>query len=120
VGQALGNTQGLVPGIVLDLAICYYRQTVLFPDDRPSRLTKNSFGRRANDAGPIWLGERLSSAKNDAAYTAVVYNMNRNASTESFRRGVEKHMRPAMDLGGIRQDGLVLLRVGVWHFRSAL
>ena len=100
MGPALGNTQGLVPGIVLDLAICYYRQTVLFPDDRPSRLTKNSFGRRANDAGPIWLGERLSSAKNDAAYTAVVYNMNRNASTESFRRGVEKHMRPAMDLGG--------------------
>ena len=49
-------------------------QNVFYPNDRPSRLTKNSFGRRANDAGPIWLGERLSSAKNDAAYTAVVYS----------------------------------------------
>jgi hypothetical protein len=36
-------------------------------------LEKNSFGNRRNDAGPVWLGERLDSAKNRAAYDAVVY-----------------------------------------------
>jgi hypothetical protein len=39
------------------------------------RLTdKNNFGRRANDAGPIWMGQRLDSFKNDDGYAAVVYN----------------------------------------------
>jgi aminopeptidase N len=39
------------------------------------RLTdKNSYGRRANDAGPLWMGLRLESFKNDDAYNAVVYS----------------------------------------------
>jgi hypothetical protein len=37
-------------------------------------LQKNSYGRRANDAGPLWMGERLNSFRNDDAYDAVVYN----------------------------------------------
>ncbi len=97
-------------------------------------LEKNGFGRRSNDAGPVWLGERLSSMRNEDAYDAVVYGkggyvlhmlrqmmydnkegdkpfiammhdfvsqyMNRNASTESFERVVEKHMSPGMNLAG--------------------
>lgn len=34
---------------------------------------KNSFGQRANDAGPVWLGLRLSTAKSSGAYDRVVY-----------------------------------------------
>jgi len=38
------------------------------------RLTeKNGYGRRANDAGPVWMGLRLESFKNDNGYDAVVY-----------------------------------------------
>jgi len=36
-------------------------------------LEKNEFGRRANDAGPLWLGLRLDSARNEQAYQDVVY-----------------------------------------------
>lgn len=34
---------------------------------------KNKFGRRANDAGPVWLGIRLANFKNPTGYNAVVY-----------------------------------------------
>jgi hypothetical protein len=34
---------------------------------------KNNFGRRPNDAGPVWLGQRLNSYKNPGAYSSVVY-----------------------------------------------
>jgi aminopeptidase N len=98
-------------------------------------VEKNEYGRRANDAGPVWMGVRLSSEKNAGAYSRVVYrkggyvlhmlrqmmfdpkqggdqpfiamlqdfvqqHMNRNASTESFQRVVERHMTPAMNLAG--------------------
>jgi hypothetical protein len=97
-------------------------------------LDKNNFGRRANDAGPIWLGQRLITFKTEGAYNDLIYskggyilsmlrammwdsktrddkfiammhdfvqsNMNRNASTESFKAIVDKHMTPAMDLDG--------------------
>ncbi len=36
-------------------------------------LEKNQYGRRANDAGPIWLGRQLDSFRNDNAYDTVVY-----------------------------------------------
>ncbi len=36
-------------------------------------LEKNEFGRRANDAGPLWLGERLNSTRNELAYQYVIY-----------------------------------------------
>ena len=97
-------------------------------------LEKNQYGRRPNDAGPLWMGLRLVTAKNAGAYSAVVYrkggyvlNMlrslmydpqehdkpfidmmhdfveehrNRNATTESFQRVVERHMRPSMNAAG--------------------
>lgn len=41
---------------------------------RDAILEKNEFGRSANDAGPIWLGQRLHSFQNPGAYSRVVYN----------------------------------------------
>lgn len=34
---------------------------------------KNSFGNSANDAGPVWLGQRLDTAKTRGAYNHLVY-----------------------------------------------
>ncbi len=112
---------------------------------RDRLIEKNKYGRSANDAGPVWLGARLSTEKNPGAYSAVVYrkggyvlhmlrqmmaetqkdgdrafiamlqdfveqHRNGNASTESFQRVVEKHIRPTMDLeGNGRMD---------WFFRQ--
>src|SRR5262249_9487074 len=42
-------------------------------NSRDRLLEKNSFGRRANDAGPLWMGLRLMSEKNQEAYSRVVY-----------------------------------------------
>lgn len=41
---------------------------------RQALLERNQYGRRPNEAGPIWLGQRLASEKNPAGYRAVVYN----------------------------------------------
>jgi hypothetical protein len=101
---------------------------------RKQILDKNKYGKRANDAGPVWLGARLMSEKNGGAVRGVMYekgayvlhmlrqmmrdqkegdrpfmvmmhdfvqqHLNRNASTESFQRVVEKHMTPAMNIRG--------------------
>ncbi len=40
---------------------------------RHAIVDKNEFGKRANDAGPLWLGLLLDSYKNSSAYNAVVY-----------------------------------------------
>jgi hypothetical protein len=40
---------------------------------RRAIVDKNNFGRRANDAGPVWLGILLNSARNGGAYDSVVY-----------------------------------------------
>ena len=95
-------------------------------------LQKNSYGYRADDAGPLWMGIRLNTFKTSGAYNRLVYPkggyvlhmlrylmldrqtgdqdfidmmhdfvrtyLHRNASTESFKAVVEKHMKPAMDL----------------------
>jgi aminopeptidase N len=37
-------------------------------------LDRNEFGARANDAGPLWLGERLDWKKNESAYTGLTYS----------------------------------------------
>jgi hypothetical protein len=37
-------------------------------------MQKNAYGRRPNDAGPLWMGERLNSFRNAGAYNAVVYS----------------------------------------------
>lgn len=97
-------------------------------------LEKNEWGRRNNDAGPIWMGLRLSTFKSPGAYNRLVYpkggyilhmlraimydrktrddqfiemmhdfvksHYNQNASSESFKRVVERHMTQAMDLDG--------------------
>jgi hypothetical protein len=95
-------------------------------------LDKNTYGRSPNDAGPIWMGLRLNTLKDEGAYNRIVYpkggyvlhmlrmmmydaktgdqgfkemmhdfvqsHFHQNASTESFKAVVEKHMTPAMDL----------------------
>ncbi len=40
---------------------------------RKAILDKNNFGRAANDAGPIWMGTRLNTAKSAGAYNRIVY-----------------------------------------------
>ena len=40
---------------------------------RHALVDKNQFGKRANDAGPLWLGLLLNTYKNAGAYSAVVY-----------------------------------------------
>ena len=112
--------------------------------ERDAIVSKNNFGQSPNDAGPLWLGVRLSTPKNPRGYSGLVYpkgayvlhmlrNMMwdtsthddkfiammkdfvkshemRNATTESFKSIVEKHMTPAMDLeGNHRMD---------WFFRE--
>ncbi len=43
-------------------------------DRQVERITrKNNFGLRANDAGPLWMGERLNTFKTPRAYNDVVY-----------------------------------------------
>jgi aminopeptidase N len=36
-------------------------------------LQKNNYGRSANDAGPLWMGLRLDTFKNQRAYAKLVY-----------------------------------------------
>jgi hypothetical protein len=101
---------------------------------RKTILEKNQFGRRPNDAGPIWMGLRLNTYRTPGAYNLLAYpkgsyvlhmlrnmmydnktgdqqfialmrdfvktHFHQNASTESFKRVVEKHMTPAMNLDG--------------------
>ncbi len=40
---------------------------------RHALVDKNAFGKRTNDAGPLWNGLLLDSYKNEGAYNAVVY-----------------------------------------------
>lgn len=110
------------------------RYLKFWDDQRKAILEKNAFGLRHNDAGPIWLGLRLNTARTPGAYSRVAYNkgsyvlhmlrwlmydrqtgdrqfiammrdfvkghLHDNASTESFKFYVEKHMKPIMDLDG--------------------
>jgi hypothetical protein len=111
---------------------------------RKTILDKNAYGKRPNDAGPLWMGLRLNTAQSPGAYNRLVYpkgsyvlhmlrwmmydrktgderfikmmrefvqsHFNRNASTESFKLIVEKHMTPVMDLDGNRRMD--------WFFRQ--
>jgi hypothetical protein len=40
---------------------------------RPRILDKNNFGIAPNDAGPLWMGERLASPRSENAYQNVTY-----------------------------------------------
>ena len=110
------------------------RYLKFWDSQRQAILEKNAFGLRHNDAGPVWMGLRLNTARTPGAYSRVAYNKgsyvvhmlrwmmydrqtgdqkfiemmrdfvkshnHENASTESFKFIVEKHMKPGMDLEG--------------------
>jgi hypothetical protein len=40
---------------------------------RKQVLDKNRYGKRANDAGPLWMGLRLNAYKTPGAYAGIVY-----------------------------------------------
>ncbi len=142
VGWSSYHDQWLSEGFADFSAGLYLELTERKPDrvlkywerQRDGILEKNRFGRSANDAGPIWMGQRLNTRHNPGAYSRVVYqkggyvlymlrgmmwdnkvgdqkfiemmrdfvktNLHRNALTEGFKRVVEKHMTPKMDLDG--------------------
>ena len=140
VGWASYHDQWLSEGFADFSASLFLQQTEPKPDKylkyweraRETITAKNSFGIRPNDAGPLWMGLRLNTFKNGAAYNRLVYPkggfvlhmlrylmydretgdkdfiammhdyvatyLNQNASTESFKSVVEKHMKPSLDL----------------------
>jgi hypothetical protein len=142
VGWASYHDQWLSEGFADFSAGIYLQYTEKSPDkylkywEHGSRriLEKNQWGRRNNDAGPIWMGLRLNTFKTPGAYNGIVYPKggyilhmlrsimfdqttgddqfismmkdfvksyyNQNASTESFKLIVEKHMPAKMDLDG--------------------
>jgi hypothetical protein len=81
VGWSTYHDQWLSEGFAFFSAALYLQLTEKTPDKylkywqdaRQFTLEKNNFGRRRNDAGPVWLGARLDSARNRAAYQAVIY-----------------------------------------------
>jgi aminopeptidase N len=140
VGWASYHDQWLSEGFA-DFSAAVYLQYVQSSNDkflkfwernRDAILEKNEWGKRANDAGPIWMGLRLNTYKTPSAYDQLVYpkggyilhmlrmmmwepktgdeafkammrdfvksHFHQNASTESFKKVVERHMKPVMDL----------------------
>src|SRR5207253_5484196 len=81
VGWASYHDQWLSEGFAVFSAGVYLQATEQSPDKyltywqhaRERILNKNAFGRRANDAGPIWLGLRLDTFKTQRAYANLVY-----------------------------------------------
>ena len=140
VGWASYHDQWLSEGFADFSAGLFLQQTEPKPDKflkywdraRETITAKNNYGIRPNDAGPLWMGLRLNTFKNGAAYNRLVYPKggfvlhmlrylmydretgdkdfiammhdfvttytNQNASTESFKSIVEKHMKPSLDL----------------------
>lgn len=142
VGWASYHDQWLSEGLADFSAGLFLQATRKTPQDylqflersRKEILEKNEFGFSANDAGPIWMGQRISTPRTGAAYSRLVYpkggyvlhmlrqmmhdnqtgdgrfvammqdfvksHHNQNASTESFKEVVERHMTPGMDFEG--------------------
>ncbi len=81
VGWSTFHDQWLSEGFATFSAGLYLQLTEKSPDKclkywenaRQRLLEKNAFGRRANDAGPVWMGLRLASMKNANGYSHVVY-----------------------------------------------
>src|ERR1039458_942075 len=81
VGWSTFHDQWLSEGFATFSAGLYLQLTEKSPDKclkywesaRQRILEKNAFGRRANDAGPVWMGLRLASMKNANGYSHVVY-----------------------------------------------
>jgi hypothetical protein len=82
VGWATFHDQWLSEGFADFSAGLYLQATESKPDQylkylersRELILEKNNFGRIANDAGPVSMGLRLSTLKNDSAYNRIVYS----------------------------------------------
>ncbi|HWO03033.1 MAG TPA: carboxypeptidase regulatory-like domain-containing protein [Blastocatellia bacterium] len=81
VGWASFHDQWLSEGFADFSAGLFLQATEKKPDKylhywergRERILEKNRYNRRANDAGPIWMGLRLSTFKNPGAYNRLVY-----------------------------------------------
>jgi len=81
VGWSSYHDQWLSEGFAFFSAGLYLQYTEKNPDKylaywnhAHQLLTeKNTFGKRANDAGPVWLGLRLDNFKNPGGYNSVVY-----------------------------------------------
>jgi hypothetical protein len=82
VGWSTYHDQWLSEGFADFSAGVYLQLTEKTPDKylkywehaRQGLVEKNAYGRRANDAGPIWIERRLSTEKNGGGYSRVVYN----------------------------------------------
>ena len=81
VGWSSYHDQWLSEGFAFFSAGCFCsspkRAAISFSSTGSTRarwlLDKNPYGRRANDAGPVWMGLRLATFKNQGGYNAVVY-----------------------------------------------
>jgi hypothetical protein len=81
VGWASYHDQWLSEGFA-DFSAALFMQATMKSDDvdkywerqRQRILDRNEFGARANDAGPLWMGQRLNWKKNDRAYSKLVYS----------------------------------------------
>ena len=82
VGWATFHDQWLSEGFADFSAGLYLQATEPKPDkylkyldrSRELILEKNNFGRTANEAGPLWMGVRLNTLKNEDAYNRLVYS----------------------------------------------
>lgn len=80
IGWASYHDQWLSEGFS-DFSASLYLQATEKPDRyltfwkrcQEKILTKNEFGKRANDAGPLWMGLRLNTFKTPHAYNQLVY-----------------------------------------------
>lgn len=81
VGWASFHDQWLSEGFADFSAGLYLQATEQKPDKyltywqraRETITEKNQYGRRANDAGPLWMGLRLNTYKTPGAYNRLVY-----------------------------------------------
>lgn len=81
VGWASFRDQWLSEGFADFSASLYLQATEPKPDKyhefwerkRKMILEKNEYGRSPNDAGPLWMGLRLMTAKSEGAYNRLVY-----------------------------------------------
>jgi aminopeptidase N len=81
VGWSTYHDQWLSEGLAFFSAALYWQATEknsqkyidYWEHARQMLLEKNRYGRRANDAGPVWMGLRLATPKTAQGYSAVVY-----------------------------------------------
>ena len=82
VGWASYHDQWLSEGFA-DFSASLYLQVVEAKTDKYTKfwdkarrdiIDKNNYGLRANDAGPLWMGLRLTTTKNPGAYFRLVYS----------------------------------------------